>query len=514
MENKYNAYVNALKLISPIASQTETTIALLWNKPDNASEIMSYQIHVGEDIQTVNKTTDYTITNLLPDSEYEIFICSILKNGETLDKSNVIKVKTKPKSEIYDITAFGAIGDGKTKNTMYIQAAVDKCCHGGTVYVPKGVYLTGAIFIKDNMTLYLEEGAVLLGSTDTDDYPLINYRFEGLETVCYASLINTIETDSDKKLRNITIAGKGKIDANGSILRQKEITELKGKPGRAICLRNAENVYITEITVKQSPAWCLHLIYCNQITINNISIYTKFDENGDRYKDICNGDGLTLDSSTNAYVFHSMIASQDDCISIKSGRDGEGRKVGIPTENIYISNCIFKSGFGIAVGSEMSGDVRNVFVEDCIYEDVYSVASIKAPRGRGGVIENIRCHDLTLTNKSLEHKDCEWFRGALYIDQFYSHKTFDTTLKEDFNEGTSIIRDIYFENITLDTHAGNAIYLTGLPESPLKNIHLKNIKATGKYGLKANNIVGLKLEKVTIISREDEDFIMKGVSLC
>jgi exo-poly-alpha-galacturonosidase len=507
---KHNDITTQLNLLSPPASQTESSIALIWDKPGNSSDIIAYQIFINGEMQDTTQNTDYTITNLSDSIEFEIFIKGILKSCDFSLKSNVIKVSTKPKGERFDITSFGASGDGKTLNTEAIQQAIHSCTHGGTVYVPKGTFLTGAIFLKSNMTLYIEEGGLLLGSSDTADYPLFQYRWEGLETTCYSSLINTANFNNER-LENITIAGPGKIDANGTALRKKEIKELNGKPGRAVCLRNVENLYLNDVTVKQSPAWCVHLIYCNHVSVNNIKIYTTRDEDGKKYLDIVNGDGLNPDSSSNIYIFNSMISSQDDCIAIKSGRDSEGRKVGIPSENIRITNCRFKSGFGVAIGSEMSGDVRNVLVQDCDFDNVYSLGTIKAPRGRGGLVENIKYEDITFKNYDLSHKDCEWFRGAINIDQFYSHVTFDVNKQEEVNEGTPVFRDIVFKNIKLETKTGNAIYLTGLPESPLENIQMENVDAIGKYGFKANNIKGLVLKNVSVASHEDEKFVFNNV---
>lgn len=506
------------ELVSPIGASTSTTIALRWNKGKNYSCIKHYIIKLVKNGVTIqqyeSRVTDYTLEGLDDNTNYQVQVIAIAEDGMVLHTSNVIEVKTKEKPKQYDITSYGAFGDATTLNTAAIQKAIDDCNHNGMVYIPKGTYVSGAIYLKSNMTLHLEEGAKLLGSSDIKDYPIMHYRFEGLETSCYASLINTIEVKDGQSLENITISGKGCIDASGALLRKQETKELKGKPGRAVCLRNVENVYLYGITVRQSPAWCVHLIYCENICVNQVSIHSKYDENGVKYQDICNGDGLTIDSSKNSYVFHSMISSQDDCISIKSGKNEEGREVGIPTENLRISNCVFKSGFGIAYGSEMSGGLKNIILEDCTFENTYSIASLKSPRGRGGIIEEILCRDNTHYNHSLEHTDCKWFRGALLIDEFYSHDNFNVMEKEEINEGTSLIRDIYFENMTLETVAGNAIYLTGLAERPLERIYLKNIKAKGKYGFKANNIVELKLEGVEVTSSDNEDYIMRGVTLC
>ena len=492
-------------LLSPPASQTETTIALVWDKPEYAADVACYRVYVNGAIHGICTATDYTLTGLKSSQEYEVYICTVSKTGAVSPISNSIIASTKPASERFDITAFGAVADSKTLNTEAIQTAIDVCTPGGTVYVPAGVFITGAIFLKSNMTLYVEKGGVLLGSDQPADYPVMTYRWEGREQLCYASLVNTKDC-TEGRLERITIAGEGTINANGVALFKGEMAEKKGYRGRAVCLRNVDYVYLKDITVRQSPAWCVHLIYCNHISANHISIYTKNDEYGKRYENIFNGDGLNPDSSSDIYIFNSMIASQDDCIAIKSGRDEEGRSVGISSRDIRISNCQFKSGFGVAIGSEMAGGVSDVRVTDCMFEDVYSIGTVKAPRGRGAIVENISYENCTLKNYSLEHEDCEWFRGAINIDQFYSHIEYDADRMEEINEGTSIIRNIFFKNIVLDTYAGNAIFMAGLPESPLQNIVLENVSAIGKYGLKAYNIDALILKNVSVVSRLDEPY--------
>ena len=152
----------------------------------------------------------------------------------------------------------------------------------------------------------------------------------------------------------------------------------------------------------------------------------------------------------------------------------------------------------------MSGGVRNVLVEECRFENTFSIASLKAPRGRGSMIENITYRDCTLSNRDPHHHDCEWFCGALYVDNFYSHLEFDPHQAEPADDGTPTIRNVLFQNLTLDTVGGNAIYLTGLPESPLQNIRLENITAIGKYGFIANNIRGLELDNVSVEAREGQ----------
>ncbi len=397
---------------------------------------------------------------------------------------------------IFNITDFGAIADKKMVCTKEIQRAIDLCEKGGTVYVPKGEFITGAIFLKSDITLRID--GKLIGSGNVADFPVMGYPYEGLDQLCYASLINT--TGAPHK--NITIEGNGEINANGRALFNAELSDKRVKRGRAVCIRNTDNVIIRGVKIRQSPAWCLHLIYCRNVLIDNIEVHTKYDENGIKYE-MHNCDGIDIDACKSVKITKSIIASQDDCISVKSGRNEEGRRVGIPSENVLIENCTFKSGFGVAMGSEMSGGVKDVFVRNCKFENTYSIASIKAIRGRGAYIKNIHYENCSLVNHSTEYGDTQWFRGAIYIDGFYGDKVFDADTPTEVNEGTPIVDGIYFKDITVDTIAGNAIYMCGLPEMNFKNIYLENVTAHGKYKMKVKNIDNLQLINVDVTSDDE-----------
>ena len=484
------------KLILESGKETwsDSSILLIWNKLCDGPTDTRYEIYSKD--QKIGETcfTDFTVEQLEPDKNYMFHIIAFAVSGE-LVISNAVEVTTAHEPENIDITTYGAVGDGKSLNTKAIQKAIDDCPQLGRVIIPEGIFVSGALYLKSNMTLYVKEGGRLLGSSSLKDFPVIKYRFEGLETDCYASLINTVR---DGSYENITIAGKGVIDANGSILRKLQTQHLQGKPGRAICLIHVNGIYFKDITIRQSPSWCVHTIYCSNITLNQISIHVKYDEEGKRYEGIENGDGFDPDSCKNVNVVHSMIASQDDSIAIKSGKDEEGRQVGIACENIRVSNCRFVEGFGVAVGSEMSGSVRNVLVQDCTCENTYFAVSLKSPRGRGGIIENIKYENITQYYHIKEFQDCRWFRGAINIDMFYSHDKIVTDEKIPRTEKTPCIRNVLIKNISVDTFAGNAIFLYGLPEQYLENITLDHITATAKNGMKVNNINDLVMKDIVI----------------
>jgi polygalacturonase len=488
-----------LTLVSPPSAQTAESIAIVWDKPAG-TEARDYDVYLDGALVASTRDTDYTFEGLAPAREYAIFVRARGASGEIL-QSNTLQIATTARGAVFDVTKYGAVGDGKTSDTRSIQAAIDACSAGGVVRIPAGVFVCGAIFLKSEMTLHLDAGAVLLGSAETADYPLMKYRFEGRETTCYASLINTPPARG-ARWQDITVGGTGTIDANGSILRKKELKEAAGKPGRAICIRDTDGVYVQSVTVRQSPSWCVHLVYCNGVSINGVTINTRYDQAGRKYAGIVNGDGLDPDSCRSVFIFDCQVTSEDDCISLKSGRDAEGRAVGIPTQDVRISHCRFTSGFGVAMGSEMSGGLRDVVVEDCVFTNTYSLASVKAIRGRGGVVENITYRDCTYSNTDKETHDSRYSRGALYVDQFYGDTKFDAQKAEPKNESTPLIRNVLFQNITLDTVGGNAIYLSGLPESPLENIRLENVSAVGEHGFIANNIRGLVMNRVSVDARD------------
>lgn len=489
---------------APWESITAESVALLWHKAPGAP---SYRLYQDGALLAETTATAHTAEGLRPDTEYAFRLTAVRDGAEMEHGALVVRTRLEP--TVLSIEDFGAVGDGHTLNTRAIQACIDACPPGGGVCVPEGVYVTGALFLHGGMTLHLRADATLLGSGELRDFPVMCYRFEGLQTDCYASLINTKEGAH----QNITIAGPGTLDANGAALRKLQLAENRGKPGRAICIRNTEGVYLRDVTVRQSPAWCVHIIYCDNVSLDRVRVHTKYDAQGNCYDGIVNGDGFDPDSCRHVRVYGCAFATGDDCIAIKSGRDEEGRAVARPTEDVLVTDCAFDSGLGIAVGSEMSGSVRDVLVRDCVFRDTFSIASVKAPRGRGAVVERVRYENCTLVNTDTGHRDGRWFRGAVNVDMFYSHDEVDIHTPLPVDDGTPCFRHITFENITVDTVGGNAIYLSGLPERHLEDIRLVNVMARGRYGMKAYNVDGLYMENVEVRAQEGAPYAFENVSM-
>lgn len=374
-----------LNLLMAPGTLSETSVALLWDK-QFAKEAVSYQILVNGKEAGSSKKTNFLLSNLQPSTWYTV---TIKVNGTRL-KANSIRFKTAEKGTVYNILDFGAKDDSSFLNTKAIQSAIDACSPGGTVLIPKGVFKSGALWLKSNMTLRIEKGAVLKGSVNPADYlPKYLNRFEGWEMETYASLINAGKLDRSEtySVKNLRITGGGTISGGGRTLSNAIIKTdgLRGR-GRLICLMNCQDVSIDNLAIKEPPCWTIHYIYSDNITLHNLDIHS----------DVRNGDGVDPDSSTDSYIFNCSFDTGDDCIAIKSGKNPEGFYVAKPTRNVRITDCDFKRGHGISIGSEMSGGVSDVLVQDCKAGNLLHGMQIKGTKDRGGYVKNVTVTDCEL----------------------------------------------------------------------------------------------------------------------
>ncbi|MBN8460185.1 MAG: hypothetical protein J0M04_20350 [Verrucomicrobia bacterium] len=293
------------------------------------------------------------------------------------------------------VTACGAVGDGRMVNTKSIQSAIDRCPDGGVVRIPAGVFLSGALFLKSDMTLEIAKDGVLKGSASPDDYlPLVRNRFEGWEMETYASLVNAgrLDAGGQPNIHDLSIRGEGRISGGGKELANRMIAAkgLRGR-GRLVCLMNAEQVDITGLTLDESPCWTLHYIYSRHVNCRGLTIRSN----------VRNGDGIDPDSSSDSLITDCVFDTGDDCIAIKSGKNPEGNRINRPTERIRISGCRFLRGHGISIGSEMSGGVRDVVIEKCVAGPLLHGLQIKGTNDRGGVVENLTVRDCELRKISI-----------------------------------------------------------------------------------------------------------------
>lgn len=394
---------------------------------------------------------------------------------------------------IYNITTFGAIGDGVTDNSQTIADAIEACraSGGGTVYVPAGTYLTGRIELRSYMTLELEAGALLLFHTEFDKYPPVPTRWSGYECYGYSPLIY------GRGLTQVTIKGKGIIDGQGSAWWQayrelrkggtvdsvltKDIAVKNGDLIQSVKsnivewpsqflrppllqLIDCEQVSLEGVTLQNSPFWNTHLVYCTDVHIHGVKIKNP--------SDTPNGDGMDIDSCTNVRISDSYFDVGDDCLCIKSGIDEDGRRVGKPSENIAITNCTMLRGHGgVVLGSEMAGGIRNVAISNCIFIGTDRGIRMKTNRARGGYIKNV-----LVSNIYMEDVFC-----PLTINSFYRHGVdeSDPLISSPdavaVTESTPIIDHIRISHVTAKGCRSSAGFIYGLPEMPIRDVQLSHV---------------------------------------
>lgn len=424
------------------------------------------------------------------------------------------------------VTEFGAVSDGKTKNTEAFATAIDTLAErgGGRVVVPAGNWVTGPIHLRSHIELHLERGATVLFSKDYADYPLVKTDYEGEETV------RSISPLWGEDLEHVSITGLGTFNGQGEAWRpvkkwkmtDEQWKSLVGSGGvvdeqreiwwptaaamsgddvfpklvashrpieeytqireflrpNMVKLTRCKQLVIDGPTFSNSAAWNVHLLLCENVTVRNVTILNPWWS--------ANGDGLDIDACRNVTLRDSHFDCGDDAICIKSGKNEAGRRRGRACENVTIEHCTVVHGHGgVTVGSEMSGGVRNIRVANCIFDQTDIGLRFKSTRGRGGTVENIDITNVTMSN--IRHE-------AISLNLYYFTKDHRP---QPVGEGTPRFRDISFRNIFCHG-AARAIEVRGLPEMPVEAVSFQNIRMTAKEGIVLSDARNITLEDVVI----------------
>lgn len=377
-----------------------------------------------------------------------------------------------------------------------IQAAVDDCAKngGGIVTVPRGEWKTGPVHLKSNVELRLEDGSVMIFSDRYEDYlPVVFTRWEGTECFNYSPLIYANGCENIAVTGNGTLIGSGQAWWHWKKLQQAAAEELcyaqrNGVPAEKrvygtekAALRpsfiqtiNCRNVLLEGFTVKDGPQWTIHPVYCEDVTVRNVTVSTHGP----------NTDGLNPDSCRNVLIEGCRFDTGDDCIAVNAGMNEDGWKVGRPCENIEIRNCVMTGGHGaVTIGSAVSGGVKNVYAHDCMISGTMQGIRLKSMRGRGGYIDGAVFDNITIDNVSDQ---------AIQINMFYESSTVEPKTDE-----PTECRNIFIKNVR-GSGAKTGIQINGLPERKLENIVLENIELSAEEAIVCRNAASVTVKNVKL----------------
>lgn len=453
-------------------------------------------------LEIVNKLPYYT------DKPYDVYINGELK-AEKQNK-NVVTIHHLEPNEVYAVTVkvedreitkhfttlkeivrlnvkrFGAVGDGIKEDTGALQAAILACPDQGTVYLPKGIYLSAPLFLKSNITIEMAEGATLLGVVEREKYPILpGYTtctdekeeyylgtWEGNPLSAMASLITGINVE------NVKIIGQGTIDGNahqGDWWIDVRNKRRAWRP-RTVFLNNCKHIVFQGIKVQNSPSWTMHPYFSEDIRFIDMTITNPYNSH--------NTDGIDPESCKDVAIIGVNISVGDDCIAIKSGKLFMGKKFKKPSEDFQIRNCIMEKGHGaVVIGSEISGGVRNVNVSQCLFKQTDRGLRIKTRRGRGedSILDQIHFSNIIMNE----------VMTPFVINMYYycdpDGKTEYVWSKEKLpvDEMTPCIKSLSFKEITCHNSEVAGAFFYGLPEMPIEEVVLDDVYIDFKEGAQA-----------------------------
>jgi polygalacturonase len=458
----------------------DKTAVLWWDKKTEYSG--SYRVFI--DGEKRSKTSKTHARVLL--AEYGRGYVAEIRSEDNETYERIELISDVPR-KLVDVTKppYCAVGDGKTLNTDVLQRALAELDSGKILYFPKGMYLTGALDVPSKARIFLDEGATLLGSEDPKEYlPKIKSRYEGIERMCYRSLLNIgrLDRNVSNSVEDVIVYGKGTVCGGGKELAENVIrleresdralterlereepqmlrTVFGRARGRLINVSSANNVVLDGLTLKNGPAWNVHMIYSENVVTSDCQFLSE---------GVWNGDGWDPDSSENCTIFGCTFETGDDCVAIKSGKNPEGNKIAKPCRKIDIFDCRCLYGHGLAIGSEMSGGVEDVRMWDNDFVSSGDGLIIKTQRKRGGYVRNVRVENcafsrILITSDVGYNADGE---AAPTLAEFENFEFIDVTLT---GKCFSMTRDVY---------PVPAISITGYAENGRKfrNMRFKNVE--------------------------------------
>lgn len=485
-----------------------------------------YEIYINDVLYETTNRVITSIYGLKPDTLYRIRVVRE-------DEAACTEVRTDWEFVTLDVRDFGAKGDGVQDDTRFIQAAVMACPKDGRVLIPAGIYRIGSLFLKDNLRLELDKGAVLFAMTDRSEFPVFpgliqgydeesEYNlgtWEGNPLPMFSSIITGVN------VRNVVLYGQGMIEGNASYEEDNWWFDAKKKRiafrPRMIFLNHCENVVVQGITVQNSPSWNIHPYFSEHLRFIDLRVLNP--------KDSPNTDGLDPESCRDVEIVGIYFSLGDDCIALKSGKIYMGAKYKTPCEDVVIRQCCMRDGHGsITIGSEMAGGVKNLTVKDCLFLHTDRGLRIKTRRGRGkdAVIDGI-----LFENIKMDHVMTPFVINCFYFCDPDGHTEYVRTKDAlPVDERTPDIRTLVFHRIEATNCHVAAAYMYGLPEQKIRKVIMEHIHVTyadlpkrdvpammdglepcAKMGIFADNIEQLTLRDVTIEGQEGDAYLLKHI---
>lgn len=430
-----------------------------------------------------------------------------------------------------NVADFGAKGDGSMLCTQMIQRAIDAAAQDGSgeVRFPRGVYLTGAIFVKSGVELILDEGVILSAVRDDAAYPELQTRIAGIEMKWPAAVVNVYRENKVKISGSGVIDGQGDFwwnkfwgkDRKGGMVKDYSKRGLRWaadydcKRVRALAIYDSKDVEVSGVTINRSGFWSLSMTYCERVTIRGVTIRANIGGIGP------SSDGIDIDSSKTVLVEGCDIDCNDDNICLKSGRDADGLRVNRPTEDVVVRDCITRAGHGmIVLGSETSGGLRNVEAYRLkAYGTKYGIR-FKSARIRGGVVENIRLHDIEMKDvPNPIHLELNWYPAYSYptlpkdVDPaaIPSHWKTLMTRVEPAERGIPLFRDIEISNVKV-LGAERAFFVNAFSEKPMAKVLFKNVEIQAQKAGSIANAKDWTFDNVRIVSAGGEAVALENCS--
>ncbi len=501
---------------------SSVSAAFEWNNTSPYYCGKNYVARLNGEIVYEGNTNVFSIFDLLPNTKYTLTV-----DGEDV----ALNFKTMSETAAISVRDFGAVGDGKTDDTVAIQTAINCTPRRGRLYFPEGTYLTAPLNLKSHTTIHLAKGATIIGTTDVDRYPVIPGRTHDLVTG-EEHYFGTWEGNAvsmrqalicAEYAENIKIVGRGVIDGNAQ--NSTWWIDVKKQPHgrpRLVFANRCKNVALHGVIAQNAASWQLHPYYSKNLQFIDLEVYAP--------KDSPNTDALDPEACDVVDIIGCKFSVGDDCIAIKSAKIELGRKLKTPANRHTIRNCLMQFGHGaITLGSEMAGGVTNLTVNQCVFDNTDRGLRIKTRRGRGkdAVIDGVLFENIKMSGVLTPIVINMWYNCCdpdRYTEYVWSRESFLV------DERTPRLGSFVFRNMTCEDCSVAACYCDGLPEAPIESIALEDITFTYKedakpgvpamrnfaepfcrVGMYFDNVGELTVKNVKLAGNVGKDLIAKNV---